>query len=490
MDPSMILIATADDGLANHLARVLSGSGMARARSAKELWLKVRNETFDLVIIDRGLAPNAGTVLRRRLVVSDHPPDVLELTEAGSLRTVESLPVDTDDDGIVAEVFAKIHQRQALGRTKLIGRSAALFRIAELILHAAPSTVTILIEGESGTGKELVARAIHANSRRSDGPLVPVNCAALAEGVLESELFGHEKGAFTGAVARRKGVFELARGGTIFLDEIGELAPAIQVKLLRVLEEKEFMRVGGSESVRTDARIVAATNMNLARRVEEGKFRQDLFFRLCVVRIEIPPLRERPEDIEPLFWHFLRQIIEEQGRELPRVSRSAIQKLETYSWPGNARQLRNFAESIAVMKASGEINVEDVEDYIINHGYLNSRLPVLDRRREESVGLDLVWSALMALRHEVAALRRDLGLGGLAVPLREIRVDQEAGFEGTIPGTRLVRPLPNMEEMEREMIESALREARGNRRRAAEQLGIGERTLYRKIQKYELQEIR
>jgi DNA-binding NtrC family response regulator len=417
------------------------------------------------------------------------PPEVLHIGEG---VPPDALSLADDDERLAAEVFARVHRRRILQRTSLIGHSAALLHVAELILQAAPTTVTVLIEGESGTGKELVARAVHRNSKRADGPFVVVNCAALAEGVLESELFGHERGAFTGAATRRQGMFELAHGGTVFLDEIGEMTASTQVKLLRVLEEREFMRVGGSSLVRSDARVVAATNRNLASEVDAGRFRQDLFFRICVVRIELAPLRDRTEDIEPLFWHFIRQISRDVGRDPPVASRLAVEQLEVYSWPGNVRELRNLVERLVVMRGSDEIRAEDVQLYLATRGGANPRLPVVGRRGE--LPLDVILDALLALRREVADLRRDIQrrgfVGTSAQPLSVSEI--EDAHEIPMPQTREEpsRTLPSMEEVERQTIENALREAGGNRRRAARLLGIGERTLYRKVRRFKLQEVR
>ncbi len=485
-----ILVGTTSDDLADSLTRALASFAVERVTTPSELWRAVKRETYDLVVIDSTLGAKIAGVLRRRLAVKERPPEVLELASRPTPNGGGQIAYNEDLARTIAEIFAKINRRKAMERTGLIGRSNALIRISEIVLQVAPTPVTVLIEGESGTGKELIARAIHGNSARADGRFVVLNCGALAEGVLESELFGHEKGAFTGAGAQRKGMFELAGGGTLFLDEVGELPLATQVKLLRVLEEREFMRVGGTVSLQTDARVVAATNRSLARDVERGRFRQDLYFRLCVVRIGIPPLRERPEDIEPLFWHFVRAISEDVGRPLPRVSRAAIEALEDYAWPGSVRELRNFVESVVVVRGGDEIKYEDVESYVADHARLNPRLPVPRTGTQESVGLELVLDALVALRREVSELRKDLNLARWAGPLHEIEVAHEVGQPGAIQSGKQLRPVASMEEVEREMIENALREARGNRRKAAAMLGIGERTLYRKIQKYELQEVR
>jgi two-component system NtrC family response regulator len=243
---------------------------------------------------------------------------------------------------------------------QVIGRSKAMGQVLELVDRAAPSRSTVLIMGESGTGKELIAKAIHYASPRKDKPFVSVNCMALNPGVLESELFGHEKGSFTGAVAKRRGRFEMANRGTLLLDEIGELSAELQVKLLRVLQERTFERVGGTESVEVDIRIVAATNKDLQAAVAAGTFREDLFYRLNVVRIDMPALRERREDIPLLAWHFLRKYTEENGKNVHGFTPEAMDALTGYEWPGNVRQLQNVVERCVVL-ASGElIGVEDL----------------------------------------------------------------------------------------------------------------------------------
>jgi two-component system NtrC family response regulator len=292
----------------------------------------------------------------------------------------------------------------------------------------APTRATVLLLGESGTGKELIANAIHYRSPRASGPLVKVNCAALAETLLESEMFGHEKGAFTGAVARRKGRFEAADGGTLFLDEVAEIPPATQVKLLRVLQEHAFERVGGNEAIRSDVRLVTATNMDVEKAVREGKLREDLYYRLKVVTIRLPPLRDRREDIPALARHFAAKFAAENGKPVPRIDPSAMAALAAYSWPGNVRELENVMEN-AVVLARGDVLSADL----------------------------------------VAA-------GAPPRPLPE-----GEGVLRFLPGTPLV-------EVEKRMILETLRAQDGNKSKAAEALGIGVRTLYRKIDEYGLKE--
>ncbi len=316
---------------------------------------------------------------------------------------------------------------------KIIGRSKAmeaLFRQMELV---APTRSNVLIIGESGTGKELVANALHDNSPRREMRFLPINCAAIPSEILESELFGHEKGSFTGAVGRKVGKFELADKGTLFLDEIGELPLEMQVKLLRVLEQREFMRVGGTETIRVDIRLIAATNADLAAAVDQGKFRQDLYYRLKVVTLRIPPLRERREDIPLLAGHFLRTFAKENGREAMRFSTEAMRALSAAPWDGNVRELRNLVESLVVLTPSDEIGLEHLPD-----------------------------------EYRAGGVRADEG--ATAPPLSE----------GLPAGER---PL-TMDEIERRAILSALERSGGNRTQAAEALGIGLRTLQRKLKEY------
>jgi two-component system NtrC family response regulator len=250
--------------------------------------------------------------------------------------------------------------QERFGPENIVARDKSMRHVLDMVHRAAPSRSTVLVTGESGTGKELIAKAIHNDSPRKDGPFISVNCMALNTGVLESELFGHEKGSFTGAVSRRRGRFELADKGTLFLDEIGELSHDMQVKLLRVLQERQFERVGGTESVEVDIRIVAATNRDLTKAVADGRFREDLFYRLNVVSIELPPLRERREDIPFLAAHFLDRYARENNRELKGFTPSAMDYLSAYEWPGNVRQLENVIERCVVMCTGDTVDAEDL----------------------------------------------------------------------------------------------------------------------------------
>ncbi len=275
----------------------------------------------------------------------------------------------------------------------MIGQADVMVNIFQLIERVAAEDSTVLIEGESGTGKELVARALHEKSARSDKPFIRVNCGALHEQLLESELFGHEKGAFTGAVKQRKGRFELADGGTLFLDEIGDISPSLQVKLLRALQEKEFERVGGEATIRTDARIIAATNRNLAQLVKEKKFREDLFYRLRVIPVKLPPLRERAEDIPLLTAHFLEKLALKKGRPPKKIDSVGMKLFKNYSWPGNIREMENLIERLCVISASEVIGTELIAQHITDPAHppdvFRSGFPIDEAVRDFERGIIL-----------------------------------------------------------------------------------------------------
>ncbi len=284
------------------------------------------------------------------------------------------------------------------GLEEMVGVSAAMQAVFEKIRKVAPSDSTVLILGESGTGKELAARAVHQLSRRAAGPFIPVNCGALAETLLESELFGHEKGAFTGALRQKLGRFELADEGSIFLDEIGELSPALQVKLLRVLQEHAFERVGGEETISIDTRVIAATNQDLERKVREGSFRQDLFYRLHIVPIQLPPLRERPGDIPALVEHFLRKLARRTGREIEKVHPEALRALEVYRWPGNVRELENILEQAMVFCPGDVLEARDLPANILNRP---CPLPLVDSSTAGEVRLNVQGATLPDILDQV-----------------------------------------------------------------------------------------
>ena len=305
------------------------------------------------------------------VATGDDVKEAVRAMKAGAFYCLTE-PIDLGELKVVLErVFEDIKLRQenivlkdkAYGRFhNMIGKSEAMQRVYEIIKQVAPTDVSVLITGESGVGKELVAEAIHAFSRRRDAPLVKLHCAALAEGVLESELFGHEKGAFTDALKRHIGRFEKADGGTLFLDEVSEIPPSVQVKILRVLEDGRFERVGGSETLKTDIRLITATNKNLVREVEEGRFREDLYWRIKVIEIYIPPLRERRDDIPLLIDHYLEVYSNKNHRPLSKVEKKAMDLLVSYDWPGNVRELKNVVESIVVLSRDDIVTVDDLPE--------------------------------------------------------------------------------------------------------------------------------
>ncbi len=410
-------------------------------------------------------------------------------------------PVDSRD--IVAAASRLIHRRRLQERTKIVGESPALQEVLVKIEQIAPVSSTVLIEGESGTGKELVAQAIHSLSPRHDKPFIAVNCAALPETLLESELFGHEKGAFTGAAERRLGRFELADGGTLFLDEVGAMPPAIQVKLLRVLETRSFFRVGGTQPIRVDVRVIAASNQSLKDLVAMGKFREDLYFRLNVLYMYLPPLRERKSDIPLLVRRFVRELSKQHGRSFRGMTDEAMLILVNAHWPGNVRQLRNLIESMVVLAPGREVRADDIPPDIREGGTRLLPVHVPGTTREASGSgqeFEFILRSLVELKLQIEDLRRRIDETPQRVEVVEMARSlpeyeditpgrpgaNDVNAEGEEEPTVVYRPGMKMADVERAAIEAALRETRGNRRRAAEELGIGERTLYRKIKEYNL----
>lgn len=383
----MLKILTIDDeenirnGLADNFE--LEGYDVAKASNGKEGLDIIAAGGIDLVITDLRMDGISGAEVVRK-VTSNYPGiPIIVLTGHGSIEEAADAikagafdfltkPLDLEHLNIVVKnaLKGRIQQqqieelknklKQKSGSDEMVGNSRELNKVRTIIQKAAPTKANILITGENGSGKELVARAIHNNSPRKDNPLIPVNCASLSESLLESELFGYEKGSFTGAENMHKGKFEQANGGTIFLDEIGEINPSIQVKLLRVLQERKIERIGSEQSIEIDVRVIAATNKNLEEEVKAGRFREDLYYRLNVVRIEMPPLRDRKEDIPLLIHSFLREFNldnEKNIKGFDNRSRSAMLK---YSWPGNIRELRNCVESAVVMCSGDEIKLSDL----------------------------------------------------------------------------------------------------------------------------------
>src|SRR5216117_3967973 len=507
--PDRILITTDD---LEHAVRINAGVEAAGfhttlAHTLDEARQALRRDPPpDCVVVTGGLHESGAaqllTLARDRSVstlglVEETEPDAKGLARRLGLTGYLDKPADPAE--VAATVRRLIERRKLQQRTGIIGESPAIQEVLVKIEQMAPVTSTVLIEGESGTGKELVARAIHVLSPRRAKPFITVNCAAIPDTLLESELFGHEKGAFTGAAERRLGRFELADGGTILLDEVGEMAPATQVKTLRVLEDRTFFRVGGTQAIKVDVRVIAATNKALKEEVALGRFRDDLFYRLNVLYIYLPPLRERKTDIPLLVRRFIAEFAKQHDRSFKGITPQALQILVDAEWPGNIRQLRNLIESMVVLAPEGEIRASDIPKDIREHG---SILPMRLLGPGREVGgaggvaapeLEFIFRSLVELKLQVEELRRRLEERPPRVEVIEVGPGSgvsaavtsgvaEAASEADV----VYRPGMTMADVERAAIEAALRETQGNRRKAAEVLGIGERTLYRKLKAYAL----
>src|SRR3989440_2087899 len=408
---------------------------------------------------------------------------------------------------VTATVRRLIERHKLQQRTGILGESPAIQEVLVKTEQIAPVTSTVLIEGESGTGKELVARAIHDLSPRRGKAFIAVNCAALPETLLESELFGHEKGAFTGAAERRLGRFELANGGTILLDEVGETPASTQVKLLRVLEDRSFFRVGGTQPIRVDVRVISATNQSLKEAVALGTFRDDLYYRLNVLSGYLPPLRERRGDIPLLVRTFIAEFSRQHERSFHGITPEAMQILVEADWPGNVRQLKNLIESMVVLAPEGEIRASDIPREIRERTLtMPVRIPAAQRgggREITGQELEFIFRSLVELKVQLEDLRHRID----ERPIERVEVIEVGPGSREQGGTRRIeastadplepgpaeiesavvyRPGMTMADVERAAIDAALRETRGNRRKAAEVLGIGERTLYRKLKDYAL----
>jgi DNA-binding NtrC family response regulator len=504
-----VLVSTHDLRRAGAVRDAFAAAGYDTELVTPSEHLTAKDSAVLLVLtgMDRGVSGDLARQARDVLHIPVFAVASGEVSPARRLGFDEVFGASASVDDIVLLGRRVIERKKLREFTGIIGESDAIQQVLERILQIAPVASTVLVTGESGTGKELVARGIHALSPRRHEPFIAVNVAALSETLLESELFGHEKGAFTGAIDSRRGLFELADGGTIFLDEIGEMPLSTQTKLLRVLEQREFHRVGGERSIRVDVRIIAATNQNLRQLVAIGEFRRDLFFRLNVLAIDLPPLRERREDIEPLVEAFVRDVSERHDR------------------PFHVRELRNLVESMVVLAPGRVIRPEDIPDDV-RRGRGTSLLPVpiptggaegakAPTLRPE---LEFVFRTLVELRVDMDELRREFEAyrRGAALPIEpativgrvgEEEVGPDRGVEiGAYRGEDRYGPEPRgeadheedggvvvfrsgmtIEDMERQAIRAALAEVGGNRRKAAELLGIGERTLYRKIAKYDLE---
>lgn len=402
------------------------------------------NNEVDLVITDLRMPGVSGEEVLRRITTETPGIPVIVLTGHGTVENaVEAMrsgaydfltkPLNLDRLSLLVkralqsrelvlqnrELEQEVEKRKSFEH--IIGKSPSMLKLFDVVKRVAPTKASVLITGESGVGKELIANALHNLSTRKDNPIIKVHCAALAENILESELFGHEKGAFTGAVSRKRGRFELAHGGTIFLDEIGEINQSVQIKILRVLQEKMFERVGGEDTIEVDVRVITATNRDLEKEIAEGRFREDLFYRLNVVRIHVPPLRERKDDLPLMISAFVKEFAEENGKVIENIDSKARQALYAYDWPGNVRQLRNCIESAVVMTTGTVITLDE--------------LPPSIREMDEVPAITIPVGATMA-------------------------------------------------DAEREIILQTLAAQNGNKSKTAEVLGIGRKTLHRKLDEY------
>jgi len=400
-------------------------------------------------------------------------------------------------------------------RFGIIGNSALLNRAIDIASQVAPTDLTVLITGESGVGKEAFPKIIHQQSSRKHGPYIAVNCGAIPEGTIDSELFGHEKGSFTGAHEARKGYFEVVNGGTIFLDEVAELPLSTQVRLLRVLESGEFMKVGSSKVIKTDVRVVAATNINIPEAIHSGKFRQDLYYRLNTVPIFIPPLRDRKEDIHLLFRKFASDFAEKYRMPAIQLNPDAVRLLEEYRWPGNIRQLKNITEQISIIEENRVVDAGNLRQYLPSGQY--NELPVLYKKEgtdKEFSERDLLYKVLFDMKKDIHDLKKVVsGISKDSVPqadtdhesllvdrlnedmdnLEEIRDSikihhpaEVNHFDEPIHESVVVEEPLSLQEKEIDMIKKALLRHNGKRKNAAKELGISERTLYRKIKEFNI----
>ena len=395
-------------------------------------------------------------------------------------------------------------------RFGIIGTSPGLERAIEIAAQVAPTDLSVLIQGESGSGKEVMPQIVHAYSARKHGPYIAVNCGAIPEGTIDSELFGHEKGSFTGAHEARKGYFEVANGGTIFLDEVGELPLTTQVRLLRVLETGEFIRVGSSKALKTNVRVVAATNVQMLQAVTRGTFREDLYYRLNTVPIQVPPLRERKEDIHLLF-RFFAQDAAAKYKAPPLVLRDeALQMLTAYRWPGNVRQLRNIVEQMSVIEQTREVDAKTLRQYLPDQSTALVPAGALGGGAgTDSINeRELIFKFLFDMKSDLNALKEQVKAmaGGqpMAAPIPPVFREEHLYMPQSMPAPGTVSILPHnttsdedvdhteveeslsLEEKEKEMIKKALAKHRNKRKNAAAELGISERTLYRKIKEYDI----
>ncbi len=390
-------------------------------------------------------------------------------------------------------MMVKADIQQIKQRYGIIGNSPALNRAIDVALQVAPTDLSVLITGESGVGKETFPQIIHQNSPRKHGQYIAVNCGAIPEGTIDSELFGHEKGSFTGALGDRKGYFEVADGGTVFLDEVGELPIPTQARLLRVLETGEFIKVGSSKVLKTNVRIVAATNVNLAQAVSEGKFREDLFYRLNTVPIQIPPLRDRADDIILLFRKFASDCAEKYRMPPIHLDEEARRLLTSYRWPGNVRELKNITERISIIEESRDITADILRQYLPN--VTTEKYPVLVKKDNDqkifNSEREILYQVLFDMKNDVNELKKlvhEIMGGNIQIPVAdEIHPRTHAIRTPIMDAEPVEEETLSLEDVEKDMIRKALEKHNGRRKNAAADLKISERTLYRKIKEYNLE---
>jgi DNA-binding NtrC family response regulator len=433
--PATVLVVDDEKNIQVTLSRALTMEGYAveTASGGREALERIAALPVDVVVMDVRMPDLDGLAVLGKARETRPELPIVIMSGHGSIETVRSAfklgafdylekPITEKEKLLVAVKNALALRslraeneelRRAAGRLDMVGSGPAMQRLFDLVRRAAPSEGRVLVTGENGTGKELVARALHEGSRRKDGPFVKLNCAAVPAELIESELFGHERGAFTGAVAARKGKFEQADGGTLLLDEVGDMPAAMQAKVLRVLQEGELERVGGGQTLKVDVRVVAATNKDLPAEVQAGRFREDLYYRLNVVPIHAPPLRERREDLPELATRFLAEACERNGRRAMRLAKAAVLALQAHDWPGNVRELRNLVERLTILCDGPEISADDVAAVLPD-----ARRPRLDRFRAgtsfhelvEEAEREIILGALDAHTDNVSDTARALGL--------------------------------------------------------------------------------
>ncbi len=545
MEGRSILVVDGETDSRRHAASILRNAGydVLETGTAAEALRAARTDPPDVVLVDLAMS-DADPEQLIRTISAKHPDTDIMLTtrqhepprQFRQLDVSDYIEKPVDAEELLTKMRMQDLRREFHQRFQLLGKNERFIAAMESVLQVAPTGIQVLLTGESGTGKEGFARAIHHYSDRRDGPFIPINCGAIAEGVLESELFGHEKGAFTDAKGQRKGYFEQAHGGTLLLDEIGDMPRSTQVKLLRVLEQQEFIRVGGSTPVKTDVRLIASTNRDLSGDIHDGTFRQDLYYRLNAVHIHLPALRERRDDIPRLIGHFVRHAPGKPGAPPPVFTKEALAAFSDYAWPGNIRELRHLVESLVVTSGKARIDAEDLPDSIYTPPVANRALPVPQNRDPQDMDREMfykiLWQILTAIHELPSKISAALGRGPEPLPdhfqlpppedaVQDVETPRaeaaqyvepppddavqdvvpshgegEPGLErpaelvpgNVVPENGELDRLRSMEDWEREAIRRALERNEGHRGRAAQELGISERSIYRKIRDYGLDE--